>query len=414
MMRSFGALLLLLCITVASAEIVRDPELSRRNGPEFRCRVGQLLAGTPDSVRLFVVVAVPFDNLQFIRGDSGFQAAFEVVSSVYSDTGGLVAERISNRTAVTRDYSETNLATRAVTHVDDYRIVPGDYRVRVVLTERESSGRSLYETEVSAAAPDPLLRLSDIFWVEESRSDEGLGALRVVGGFFTDEESALVRFQAASTEPESLGIVWHILGESELDSLGGRAFRIEASSQPKLHEFQVDLLELGAGDYILHVVAEGHERRVVRELPFTLLLRGMPRSVVRLDLAIRQVRYIASGEEMRRLRDAPPRHREAAFRDFWQRRDPTPGTVRNELMEEYYYRVEYTNQNFGTNRAGWETDRGRIYIRYGEPSDIERYPFEINSKPYEVWYYDHLNRRFVFVDYTGFGDYELVGPEWRQ
>jgi hypothetical protein len=80
-------------------------------------------------------------------------------------------------------------------------------------------------------------------------------------------------------------------------------------------------------------------------------------------------------------------------------------------MDEYYLRVEYANENFSTNRDGWETDRGRIYVLYGEPTDIERHPFEINSKPYEVWYYDHLNRRFVFVDYTGFGDYELTWPE---
>ena len=117
---------------------------------------------------------------------------------------------------------------------------------------------------------------------------------------------------------------------------------------------------------------------------------------------------------MRRLNDAPPMRREALFRDFWKRRDPTPGTEQNELMQEYYYRVEYANTHFSTNRNGWETDRGRIFILYGEPSDVEQHPFEINSKPYEVWYYNALNRRFVFVDYTGFGDYELVEPEWWQ
>ena len=50
----------------------------------------------------------------------------------------------------------------------------------------------------------------------------------------------------------------------------------------------------------------------------------------------------------------------------------------------------------------------------GTNHDKRVHPFEINSKPYEVWYYNALNRRFVFVDYTGFGDYELVEPEWWQ
>jgi hypothetical protein len=81
-------------------------------------------------------------------------------------------------------------------------------------------------------------------------------------------------------------------------------------------------------------------------------------------------------------------------------------------MESYYGRVQYANEHFRTNHEGWDTDRGHIYILYGEPTDIERHPFEAGSYPYEVWYYSQLAKRFMFVDYTGFGDYSLVTPEW--
>lgn len=409
--------LILVSLWVASsllAQMVQDPELSEGEGPEFRGRVGQLLADTPDSVRLFVAVTLAYDNLYFIRTDSGFLATFEVVSSVYDASGALVAERISNRSTFTKDYRETNLATQSITHVDDYEVEPGDYRVRAILTEKETKGQSQFETEISLASPDPLLQLSDIFWAVEGSPSEDLGGLWITRGFFTDEDSALARFQTASTGPDSLRCVWQIVGPSEVGGLGSHPFRVAASPQPTWHELRASLADLSAGDYTLHIEAEAGDRRVMRQLPFSLSLRGLPRSVVQLDLAIRQVRYIASREEMRRLRDIPLQRREAVFREFWRRRDPTPGTERNELMEEYYHRVEYANENFSTNRDGWETDRGRILILYADPSDIERHPFEINSKPYEVWYYDHLNRRFVFVDYTGYGDYELVGPDWGQ
>jgi GWxTD domain-containing protein len=181
--------------------------------------------------------------------------------------------------------------------------------------------------------------------------------------------------------------------------------------EPIRHELHINLQGLGSGDYTLYIEAEASGRRVTRELPFSVSMRGLPRSIVQLDLAIRQCRYIATSEEMRQMQEVPPYQRDAVFREFWRRRDPTPGSDENELMDEYFYRVEYTDANFSTNRNGWETDRGRIYILYGEPTDIERHPFEINSKPYEVWFYDNLNRRFVFVDYTGFGDYELTWPE---
>ena len=56
---------------------------------------------------------------------------------------------------------------------------------------------------------------------------------------------------------------------------------------------------------------------------------------------------------------------------------------------------------------GWRTDRGRIYIKFGPPDDIERYPFEMGTYPFEIWRYYSLRKVFVFVDRTGFGDYYL-------
>lgn len=414
MKKVFILVLFLLWGAVSEAQILRESDLSEGKGPEFRCRIGQLIAETSDSIRLLVIASVPYDNLHFIRSDSGFSATFELVSSIYDSSGSLVAEQIRNRTVFVQNYRETNLRTLVVIHRDEYRVRPGEYRLRVVLTEKESNGRSHFETTISFKPPDPLLQLSDVFWVKKGSKSQGFEAIRIVRGFNTDETFALARFQTASTGTDSLKLVWQILGSKPEESFAKQERSIPPSLKPLMHEIRLDLSDLGTGIYTFQVRVESDTQHIIRELPFGLSLRGMPRSIVQLDLAIRQVRYIASNTEMRRLRDAPPHRRELFFREFWRRRDPTPGTEENELMEEYYYRVEYTNVHFSTNRSGWEHDRGRIYILYGAPSDIEHHPFEINSKPYEIWYYDQLNRRFVFVDYTGFGDYELVTPEWQR
>ena len=59
---------------------------------------------------------------------------------------------------------------------------------------------------------------------------------------------------------------------------------------------------------------------------------------------------------------------------------------------------------------GWRTDRGRVYIIYGPPDEVERYPYSENMKPYEIWHYYNLQGGviFVFGDRTGFGSYELL------
>lgn len=83
-------------------------------------------------------------------------------------------------------------------------------------------------------------------------------------------------------------------------------------------------------------------------------------------------------------------------------------------MLEYYRRIDHANRNFEAyRREGWQTDMGMVYVSLGPPDYIDRHPFAVDSKPYEVWDYYNLNRQFVFIDYTGFGDYRLVNRDYR-
>ena len=102
------------------------------------------------------------------------------------------------------------------------------------------------------------------------------------------------------------------------------------------------------------------------------------------------------------------------FNEFWTQRDPTPGTYRNELKEEFFKRVDFANQNFPeivTGREGWETDRGKIYIKNGPPDELDRQPTEINMPTAEIWFYAKQNKRFIFSDRQGNGVYRLVKVE---
>lgn len=102
--------------------------------------------------------------------------------------------------------------------------------------------------------------------------------------------------------------------------------------------------------------------------------------------------------------------------DFWKRRDIDPMTQENEFKTEYMKRVSYANENFTSAfRKGWNTDRGRVYIVYGPPDDIERYPSSYDAEPYEIWNYNSLQNGviFIFIDRTGQGDYRLVHSNHR-
>jgi GWxTD domain-containing protein len=131
--------------------------------------------------------------------------------------------------------------------------------------------------------------------------------------------------------------------------------------------------------------------------------------------AVEQLRYIASDDERDSLLESPDSLRAKLWESFWEKRDPTSGTPMNEFRDEYYRRIRYANASFSVGkRPGWRTDRGMIYIRYGEPDEVERHPFDLAGKPYngpwQVWYYYNPSRRFVFVDDRGSGDYDLEYP----
>jgi GWxTD domain-containing protein len=130
-----------------------------------------------------------------------------------------------------------------------------------------------------------------------------------------------------------------------------------------------------------------------------------------LDLAIDQVRYIAREDEYAYLREATaPDEKQKRFLEFWSKRDPNPNTPFNERMEDYYRRADYANKHFSHYIEGWRTDMGMVYMIFGPPNNVERHPFDLDSKPYEVWTYYELNYYFVFEDRTGFGDYRLTTP----
>ncbi len=98
---------------------------------------------------------------------------------------------------------------------------------------------------------------------------------------------------------------------------------------------------------------------------------------------------------------------------FWLQNDPNPITEKNELKDEIIKRHQYVDENFShLKKKGWKTDRGRIYIRIGKPDEVIDKGYEYKAKPYIIWkYYIGGKRIYVFIDFTGMGNYKLVYSE---
>jgi GWxTD domain-containing protein len=107
-----------------------------------------------------------------------------------------------------------------------------------------------------------------------------------------------------------------------------------------------------------------------------------------LDDLFDKSKYIATAEELDKYEKISSTEGKREFMyDFWRERDNDPSTRENEFYKLYLIKVSLSNQRYGSlSRIGWKSDRGRVYILYGEPSEIERFPNEVDTKPYEIWH----------------------------
>lgn len=139
------------------------------------------------------------------------------------------------------------------------------------------------------------------------------------------------------------------------------------------------------------------------------------------------VAYIISDEERAAFKKLNnDEERETFIENFWLRRDPTPDTEENEFKEEHYRRIAYANEHFASGIPGWKTDRGRIYITFGPPDEIEDHSSggfyerppeegggETSTFPFQQWRYRYIdgignNIIIEFVDPTMSGEFRMT------
>jgi GWxTD domain-containing protein len=155
----------------------------------------------------------------------------------------------------------------------------------------------------------------------------------------------------------------------------------------------------------LELVADGktapHSMRMVQSKWVDI-----PTSLLNISVAIDMMENVLDKDEFRRVRRLNASEKEAYFKEYWAPKDPTPGTEYNELMVEYYRRVDITFERFSSaTTPGFETDQGKTYILMGEPDRITR-RFPPDAAALEIWEYG--DRQIVFQATSGFGDFQIV------
>jgi len=359
---------------------------------------------------------IAHDELQFVWEKGRFRAEYEVSVTVFDQQGVQADGKILKREVVVDGFKETNSSTTFSLVEVEFELHPGEYNLLMGIMDLDSKkiGRRKTKITVPDFSLGPL-NVSAILLADHVTVDSSGNFLllpNVLGNYGDRQNSLFLWYEIYNRlQLDSVKVVYRILNHKKKVIRELEHYKVLDGIRT------VDIVEiprekLEGGRYRLELIVGKGKASVKRVRDFTVHWIGMPAFASDLGKAVEQLKYIAKSSDIKKMNKSKGAEKERLFREFWRSRDPSPGTEGNELMEEYYQRVRFANANFGTYKEGWKTDRGMVYVILGPPNEIERRPFDPGEKPYEIWSYYKINRLFVFVDYSGFGEYRLITPNW--
>jgi len=394
--------------------------------------------------RLHIYMALANDLLQFVKeSENRYRASFEINFSFFDKGGELISSDIYEQEILAEDYRTTN--ARHPNHFYYYTLStqPGTYKLRVELTDLDTrkARRQEMELELKRFSQDTLT-VSDVLFLRYGDQPVEIRYLPPVGvsidttkpffrnlpylpvaGFWQESRYFIppdfyAYFEMYTPYPgDSVEVFLTLYKAFDQVALRRRyTYKLTEKITPQLIPFNLQLLK--PGPYRMHwtFVYRGKLRHHVTLL--FVLTSPQPAFSAAHDLkaSLGPLRYIASPAEYQAIVQAEGSEKERLFEEFWKKRDPTPETARNELREEFYRRVDFANRYFSSllsGKAGWQTDRGRIFIIYGPPQNVERVTPHPTLPPREIWTYNNVNltRRYLFIFRPNLGDFQLVAYE---
>ncbi|MFQ6032379.1 MAG: GWxTD domain-containing protein, partial [Candidatus Zixiibacteriota bacterium] len=384
-----------------------------------------------EEYRLEVYYKIFNQGLTFVKYESKFKASYEIELLILNKINKQVTGTSTEEDYVVETYEETQSVGDFLINMINVSLYSGRYKLRIKFIDRNSGSESTLEKNLTIPSRSKKkMMFSDIEFIRELSDStdkskfnkRGKKVIPSVDRNFGDPDPILriyYEIYGRLKKPEEYDLVYEIYSPT-------RSFSHQETTNVQIgpetfYRFESFPLEgLSEGDYILSLkLLDERKEKAKIERPFqvewTLL------SMLKNDYQkfIDQLRYAGTDDELKILREAKEAERAQKWLEFWKSKDPTPNTPQNELKDEYYRRLKYANQNFAiSNKEGWETDMGMVYIVYGHPDEVEKHPFEVNVRAYQKWYYYKSgttrdaykgHRVFLFVD-RGDGEYELQPP----
>ena len=373
-----------------------------------------------DSVSsVYFLCKIPYQNLVFIKDDSLYTAGFRLYLEITDTNSNFVRREIKDWQLQANSFEETNSPDVFAEGLIKIKLSKGSYNILPIITDKNATEIRLKKVRVdisnkkyiaSLIVDSKKIKCSDQNFIHITNFGDSLP-------FGKEECDFLIPVTDTSKNEISVTVV------SKKDTVYSGELNKSFVSNINLFECNGNVLisdkneGIKTRNYILAGISEK-----IPEGPFFIIIDNgkdakfkkdvlwydKPFSLKDPEAAIKALKSIEKEDVVDSLLDLKKDLMYKGLVDYWKKLDPTPETQYNELMTEFYMRVDYTLKNFSTISGvkGVQSDRGKVFIKYGKPDKIER-SSNLQGKVVETWIYDKLHRKFVFVDEDGTGEFSL-------
>jgi len=417
-------LIIIILISPFSNQVLSDdqPQRNKHAGvQEFKYDIYYFMSPTDKNLtRIYLHVGFCNDILQFVKESNfRFHAKYEMLFTIFDKKGNQVSGKTITDDIFVSSFAETN--NRKLTNRIDYSVdlVANEYKLIIELTDSDTKKSLLKEKEIRVKGfQQNKLSLSDIIFTDQTGED----SLTI--------DNIEPNIERNFNNPETdFWAVFYIYPMNLDDPMTLIYTTREATSGDVVYTYKEEFTpsqwyskkKINLRDHVKRVLkyslvidVKQKGQKASAEGKFFSSWNYFESADLSSEQTLLPLQNVIKGKEWKWLEQASDSSKDVWFKNYWKQRDPTPETEKNELKDEFYSRVSHSNSHFSVysiEKEGWETDRGKIYIKYGAPSNIERRSNDPNIHPYEIWYYQGIERRFIFEDRSGFGDYILVKVE---
>jgi GWxTD domain-containing protein len=380
-----------------------------------------------DSGRIDVYVLVPYQSLEFVKAKDNYGSQYEATVKAIDTSGKVIDQKYFKRDVIEMNYFDSQGGTGKFDYSQTILHLPaGKYEIEATVTDnytKKSSVRSRNITVLNFSKfPNSLSGILLVSSIEENGSkfiltphiSDNIGDLGE--GFFAFFEVYALNF------PQMVDFVYEFVESSDKKEVVYKSQRIRQNIDSSItqHFFKVNFPKgKPQGTYILRIIEL--KPSTTDEFTEADYLAVTERSVKSfksfggmvigdIDKSIKELRYVAKADEIEYVEaGTTTEEKQKRFEEFWAKKDPTPNTDRNEAFEQYYARIEIANKRYKSYSEGWMTDKGMVYIIYGEPNNTDKSAPYSDGRVFERWSYPN-GMEIIFVDNSGFGDFRLYSP----